>query len=212
MRVVLVDTEISNVASIRWALELANFSVQRVAEPSGLDGNLPIVLPGVGSFAAGMAKLSETGWVERLRQVARETPILGICLGMQLLLTEGEEHGTRTGLGLIRGTVRPLATLARGSLPAKISRFNTGWRSISKGNRFSESSEESSSQNPNPFYYFNHSFYCDVPSEYVEATVDGASAVPAVISYGTVTGFQFHPELSGNPGLTLLRSWGDNLQ
>jgi len=165
------------------------------------------VLPGVGAFANAMQALESLGLVIVIRELAqRKTPLLGICLGLQLLLEESEEFGVAAGLGLISGRVIPVPCRTLSGARQKIphigwsalqpSGASEKWRgTLLQDNRVGDAA------------YFVHSFMA-VPSDSVNRVADcvyGGHLIPAVIGRDKITGCQFHPEKSGEVGLKILR-------
>lgn len=203
MKVAIVDYGMGNLGSVRRALGELRATVTIAANPEALTGVDRIVLPGVGSFADGMAGLARHGWIEALQEQVRVRgiPLLGICLGMQLLATRGSE-GSDTGaagLDLIPGSVEHLSSLG---CPMRIP--HVGWNSI---DIMGEPSIFSGIPGQTDFY-FVHSF-AFVPGNpaHTLATVDYGLPVVAAVQSGNVLGSQFHPEKSSNAGLRLLRNF-----
>lgn len=150
-----------------------------------------LVLPGVGAFPSAMAALHQFGLVDFLCELARQgKPIIGLCLGMQLLVDESLEHGTTAGLGLIPGTVRHLSSMD----------WHIGWNSL----EMVRPDPIMSPSDGEPFY-FNHSYVLDVPDAY-QAAVSRVkkSCFTAAVRRGNVVGLQFHPEKSQTAGKELL--------
>ena len=160
-----------------------------------------MILPGVGAFGDAALALRERGLDEVIKEeAAKGKPLMGICLGMQLLFEKSLEYGEHEGLGLIKGTVRPL----EGYLPEGYKIPQIGWNSLEfhgeKHQIFSHVEEGS-------FAYFVHSFYGDAVPEELAATCDYGKTVTACVASGNVVGCQFHPEKSGEVGLSILRDF-----
>ena len=196
--VVLVDYGASNIKSIVRGLERAGARVKVAREPGALEGAAGLVLPGVGAAGAAMRGLRERGLVEPLcAAIARGTPFLGVCLGMQLLLGAQEEDD-ETGLGLIEGRVRRLRGV---KVP------HMGWNTVEV---VSENAGPLAGLPPGAYAYFVHSYY-------VEPAPGAASVVSGTTEYGgrfvsalardNVWGTQFHPEKSGAVGARVLRNF-----
>lgn len=187
--------------SVGNALAAAGGEVMMATAPEQLDGVSHVVLPGVGSFPAGMERLQRGGWVRWLRQLPRSgTSLLGICLGMQLLADTGSEHASTEGLGLIPGTVEPLQpTDPRIRIP------HIGWNDVHVARDGTPLG--STSSGPDAFY-FVHSF-AFVPSDPRDAvaTTDHGGPFVSAVARDNVLGVQFHPEKSQRAGLELLRSF-----
>jgi glutamine amidotransferase len=198
--IALIDSGICNLASVIRALERIGAAFRVVREPAGLTGSNAIILPGVGAFGDGMAALRAGGFVEPLRAAARDGRIIfGICLGMQLLAEESEEHGRHEGLGLLPGRVRKLVADRPGfRVP------NIGWCDVSAprpGLLFPDVGKTSS-------FYFVHSYALEADEAHVAANIDfSRRRVAAAIEHRNLYGVQFHPEKSQDAGLDLLARW-----
>lgn len=198
--IALVDSGVSNLASVIGALARVRAPVQVVREAEALARAPAIILPGVGAFGDGMAGLRSRGLVAPLREAARAgKPILGICLGMQLLVDESEEHGRHEGLGLLPGRVRRLvANQPSFRVP------NMGWCDVAvprPGVLFPDRDRRES-------FYFVHSYFVDTAPENVTATIEfSGRSVLAALEAGNICGVQFHPEKSQDAGLDLLARW-----
>lgn len=187
----IVEYGAGNVGNLTRALHRLGQEVRLLPRPEEARGADLLILPGVGAFPYAWRHLTESGWAEALRDVPRRgQPLLGICLGMQLLAEESREDGVTPGLGLVRGTVRPLEGLSR--IP------HMGWNSLAwKGG------EPLASGAP-PWFYFVHSFALEEsPDAVATCTVEGRRFVAAV-RRGSVAGCQFHPERSGPEGVAFL--------
>ena len=201
MSVLIVDYNLSNLGSIRRSLEECGASPLVSDDPKTLKTATRIVLPGVGAFADGMANLRQMGWVSALREAVREEriPMLGICLGMQLLADVGHEGGTVEGLGLVPGQVRRLEP---DDPNTKIP--HVGWNEVyrSSGSSLFEGIPDGSD------YYFVHSYHF-IPRdrENVLATTPYCNGFASAVGAGSVFGVQFHPEKSGRPGFQILKNF-----
>lgn len=197
-RVALIDHGAGNLRSVRKALEAVGGEVEvtNVAERI-LDAE-KVVLPGVGAFSDVMRGVEHAGLVPVLGElVARETPLLGICVGMQLLFEYSEEFGRYEGLGFLPGEVLRFETPGL-KIP------QTGWNSIFP----TRSSPLLSGLPADAYAYFNHSFYCR-PAEFSDilATTDYGFDYASMVERRRVYGVQFHPEKSQQVGLTILRNF-----
>ena len=201
MKVALVDYGMGNLGSVRRAIGELGAQPLLADEPAKLDGADRIILPGVGAFGDGMALLQSGGWVSALRQHARAgKPVLGICLGMQLLATRGVEGGDYEGLDLIAGEVVPLAGLG-----CKLRIPHVGWNSVTLRNR--DAGMMRGIPEATDFYFVHsYAFRPRDPAD-VLATTEYGIAIPAVVARGNVMGTQFHPEKSSRAGFRLLRNF-----
>jgi glutamine amidotransferase len=199
-KVGIVDSGISNVGSVRNALDFLGVENCPVFRPQELDGCSHIILPGDGTFPAGMKGLQQSGLDHALRNSAKAGKyILGICLGMQLLAAEGFEYETTVGLGLMPGSVVALAPDDK-ALPVP----QIGWNSIS----FRRQTRLANGVGQNAAFYFMQGFvFADAAANEVVATCDYGGPVVAMIERDNVIGFQFHPEKSQRAGLQLLRNF-----
>jgi len=194
----VIDSGICNLGSISRALERAGGSVHVLTTPGQVAAQERIVLPGVGSFPAGMDSLQSCGLDKAIIEFAATgKPVFGICLGMQLLFGTGEEFGTRKGLGLIPGRVREISAPGL-AVP------HMGWNSL-------QPAKEDSLLHGLPaeaFFYFVHSFVCEPqdPSHVVARTEYGESFC-SMVRNGNVCGLQAHPEKSQQCGATVLRNF-----
>lgn len=198
--IALVDSGICNLASVMHALARVGASVKPTSEAKELAAAKALILPGVGAFADGMKSLQERGLVEPVRRAAREgKPVLGICLGMQLLVEESEEHGRHEGLGLIKGAARRLVADQPGfRVP------NIGWCDVAAGKAGALYAKPGDAGS----YYFVHSYWVDTAPENVAGTIEfSGRRVPAALERANVCGVQFHPEKSQDRGLDLLARW-----
>lgn len=195
----IVDYGVGNLASVQNAFEYLGHDASVCSDPDTFQAFDRIILPGVGSFRVAMECLDAKGWSIRIREfVATGKPLLGICLGMQLLFNTGEEYGHRQGLGLIPGQVTALTPEGGLRVP------HVGWNNLAN-------------IVPHPLlsgikqevdFYFVHSFQC-VPDDHsvILATCDYGGEFVAVVARGNVAGTQFHPEKSQPSGLRLLNNF-----
>lgn len=194
----IVDYGVGNLKSIANALGYLGLSSEITGQPDGLERADALILPGVGAFPDAADKLRQTGLDRAVLAQAEKKPVLGICLGMQLLFDEGEEVRPCQGLGLVSGTVRKIATELK--LP------HIGWNSLT----FPNPSPLFKGVEPGSYVYFVHTFCAlpDQPSD-VLAVTDYGGPVTAAVGRGNVYGCQFHPEKSGETGLQILRNFGE---
>lgn len=199
MTTIVVDHGRANLFSLRHALSHLGIAHEASPDPARVAGATRLFLPGVGAFGDVMKAIRERGLVEPLRDaVKRRVPLLGICVGMQILAETGEEFGLHDGLGIWGGVVRRLPDPPMGVRGTRVP--NVGWRALSaRAGYFADLPAGTMA-------YFVHS-YALSPGEPgdVEATIDfNGAALPAIVRCGSAMGFQFHPEKSGPAGLSLI--------
>ena len=205
--VVVIDYGVGNLLSVQRGLEHCGARVTSTANPTAILAAKRVVLPGVGAFGNAMEALERLSLVAVIRELAqRQTPLLGICLGMQLLLDESEEFGLTAGLGLIPGRVIPVPTQMLSGETQKIPHI--GWSALhlsptSRGWNGTMLQEVL----PVEAAYFVHSFMAvpSNPAHRIAECVYGGHLIPAAIRRDQITGCQFHPEKSGEVGLKILR-------
>lgn len=197
----IIDTGASNIFNLQRALEVVGFSSLIVRDAEDAVGLHKVLLPGVGSYSAVMARLVDRGFDLCLREIVDQgVHLLGICLGMQLLVSEGHENGLTTGLGLISGRAVPMPTTDTKGAPLRIPHI--GWAEVSAGkdDLLKDASFDTREM------YFAHSFHVvtDEPSAVAGTFQYGGRTFNAAIRNGNVMGVQFHPERSGDCGLDFL--------
>ncbi len=200
--IAIVDYGVGNLFSLRSSLENLGLAAEVTADPMALSAADRLILPGVGAFGDAMDKLNATGLVPLLKSEAQKKPLLGICLGMQLLFQKSYEYGEHAGLGLIEGEVAPLAP----DLTDKALKVpQIGWNAlrILKDDplfRYIQSGE---------YVYYVHSFYGKRCAAATLAVSDYSIPVTGVVRAGKVYGTQFHPEKSGDTGLRILKAFAE---
>ena len=159
-----------------------------------------LILPGVGAFEDAAKKLRDSGMADVVRaQAAAGKPLLGICLGMQLLFERSYEYGCHEGLGLLKGQVVPM----EGKLPPELKIPHMGWNALEvKGGRLL-------SEMNGQYVYFVHSFFAENCDDSLSAVTEYGIPITAAVEKGNVYGCQFHPEKSGNVGLNILRKFAE---
>ena len=188
----IVDYGMGNHASVIHSLRDLGFRIRVSAEPEVLDDTDVLVLPGVGAFPAAMQALHQRGLVSYLQQQAREQrPIIGICLGMQLLTSASYEFQYTAGLDLIPGEVVALTG----------AKWHIGWNTLE-----CVDSDSLLQASDGQAFYFNHSFCYQGPSEYQVGLSRHPEPFASVIRRGHVFGIQFHPEKSQEAGRVLLKN------
>lgn len=189
----IVDSGGANIASVRFALERLGVHSELTADPAVIRAAERVILPGVGSAAEGMKRLQARGLVDCVRQLTQ--PVLGVCLGMQLLFEASEEGPTPT-LGLIPGRVALLPDSPGIQVP------HMGWNTVQADRR----TGLLDGIGPEARYYFVHSYAAPV-NEFTLARCEHGSAFAAMVQRGNFSGVQFHPERSGVAGARLLQNF-----
>ncbi len=201
MKIGIVNYGMGNLGSVRRAFEDLNANVFIANHPAALHDAHRIVLPGVGAFPDAMARLNEAGWSDALRKLVGEDqrPLLGICLGMQMLARKGTEGSDVDGLGFIPGTIRRLDVLG---CTARIP--HVGWNELT----FVEGDPLFAHIPQRSDFYFVHSYAFDGESAVATSgTTEYGVRVVAAVHSGCVWGTQFHPEKSSKAGRQLLRNF-----
>lgn len=206
--VTVVDYGSGNLLSVSRALECCGAIPKLSYDPAEIESAERLVLPGVGAFADGMRGLHAHGLVEPIRRYAASgRPLLGICLGMQMLVTSSEEFGEHQGLNIIPGRVRPIPRVAVDGSPLKSPQI--GWSDLLVPDGHSWSDSILRDTPPATSVYLVHSYAVDPDNRaHVLAECNyGGHEVTAAIQHGNVFGCQFHPEKSGQAGLRILASF-----
>ncbi|EAC3817852.1 imidazole glycerol phosphate synthase subunit HisH [Listeria monocytogenes] len=195
--IVIIDYDTGNTKSISKALDfigLQNKISSDATEISQADG---VILPGVGAYPEAMKELTRRGLDKTLKEIAATgKPILGVCLGMQLLLESSNEHSFTIGLGLIPGHVEKLPEEPEFTVP------HMGWNQLQI-----KRATPLTKQLDGEYVYYVHSYYANCPEEYIIATSGYSIEVPGMINNGNIYGAQFHPEKSGQIGLEILKGF-----
>ena len=198
--VAIVDYGVGNLFSLRSSFAAIGESAEVTSDIAVLDAADRIVLPGVGAFADAAERLRRSGlWDEVIRQAQSGKPLLGICLGMQLLFTQSFEFGKYAGLDLIPGDVRPISERIRPGLKIP----HMGWNSL----ELRGGSPIFKDTPGGECVYFVHSYFADTPEEYITAVTDYGGELTAAVQRKNVYGCQFHPEKSGSVGLAILKAF-----
>ncbi|MGG0655143.1 imidazole glycerol phosphate synthase subunit HisH [Rummeliibacillus pycnus] len=204
MKIGVIDYGMGNLFSVEQAIKRLGCEVVISAEQKSLLQCDALILPGVGAFQDAMKKLQETGLESLFKEViASKKPLLGICLGMQLLFQESEENGLWQGLGIFKGRIKQFS--GKDSMGNSYRVPHMGWNDLqfTKLPNWLE-------QLPNERYvYFVHSYFAtEMDAENLIAYAEyGDVKVPGIVQKGNVTGMQFHPEKSGECGVYLLQQW-----
>ena len=196
-RVAIIDYGVGNLRSVEKAFHAGGADAVVTSDERVLRAADKLVLPGVGAFRACMEALSARGFDELVRErVAEGTPLLGVCVGMQMLFEESEEFGKTRGLGLLRGRVR---RFPEGRRVPQVGWNQVAWR---RGHALAEGIEDES------FFYFVHSYFCDAADERdVLGSTEYGDTYASAVARANVCGVQFHPEKSQAAGLRLLKNF-----
>lgn len=196
--IAVIDYGVGNLQSVRNGFAAAGFAAQVSSDPALLARSSALVLPGVGAFGQAMKALRDSGLGQlMLQRVAEGVPLLGICVGLQLLFEGSEEMGNHEGFGLLPGRV----VLFRQGLKVP----QVGWNDVSVRDRHPLLEGVSSGE----YFYFVHSYYARcLDGEAILATAEYGVEFPAVVGRDNIFGLQFHPEKSGRPGLQVLANFG----
>ena len=199
--IAIIDYGVGNLFSLESSFRFIGKDAELTADAEKIRSAERLILPGVGAFADAARKLRESGLAEVVLDEARAgKPLLGICLGMQMLFERSYEYGEHAGLGLIKGSVKPM----RDIIPADMKIPQIGWNSL----KFhGEKNELLKYVSEGDFVYFVHSYYgADCDSSLIAST-DYGTQITAAVAAGNVYGTQFHPEKSGEVGLNILRAF-----
>ena len=199
--IAIVDYGLGNLGSVIKGFRHAGAEVMLTGDEAELRAADALVLPGDGAFGATMDEIRRRGLVPVLLEAAASgKPLLGICIGMQVLFEESEEHGRHEGLGLLAGRVRRFSDL----LPVP----HMGWNTVRgrQAHPMLDGFEDGS------HVYFVHSYYCDARPEDTVATSDYGIDFPAIVARGNVMGAQFHPEKSQAVGLRMVAGFVRHVQ
>lgn len=199
--IAIIDYGVGNLFSLKSSLAAIGARALITADPDVIRTADRVILPGVGAFGDAAKKLRQSGLDEVVVELAQSgKPILGICLGMQMLLEKSFEYGEHKGLGLIKGEIRPIADV----IPKELKIPHIGWNALHFGEK------------KHPLFkyldegecvYFVHSYYGASCEKSVIATAEYGATLTAAVADGNVMGCQFHPEKSGNAGLAILRAF-----
>ena len=201
--ILIADYGVGNIFSLTSSFKFIGADAYLTNDPSELKKADKIILPGVGAFEDAAKKLRESGmWDAVLEETSKGKPLLGICLGMQMLFDRSFEYGEHKGLGLIGGDICPIEPDVTPGLKIP----HIGWNALS----FPQDKEKSKLYkyvSQGDHVYFVHSFYGKNCQEYVSATTEYGGTLTASVEKGNVYGAQFHPEKSGKVGLGILKAF-----
>ena len=201
----VVDYGCGNLFSLNASLKFLGAETVTTSDVALLDKCDKLILPGVGAFGDAVDILNKTGLSDYVKNAANNgMPLLGICLGMQLLFTESYEYGVHKGLGLIDGAIMPLSA---SDLTSGLKIPQMGWNQLKKVKDCPLFNDELNDQ----YFYYVHSFYADGEGDYCYGYSDYGVKVAGLVGKDNVYGTQFHPEKSGKVGLELLRNFVEAL-
>ena len=198
--IAIIDYGVGNLFSLCCSLNSIGAQVTVTSDPEIIKKADKLILPGVGAFADAAAKLRDSGLDTLIKQLASEgKPLMGICLGMQLLFEKSFEYGEHRGLGLLRGNVVPM----QGVIPARLKIPHIGWNAL----HLTRDSKIMKYVKEGDCVYFVHSYYATDCPDSIIATAEYGAPLTAAVEQGNVMGCQFHPEKSGPVGLSILKAF-----
>ena len=198
--IAIVDYGVGNLFSLKCSFEAIGAEICVTSDAETIKSADKIILPGVGAFEDAAAKLRKSGLDKLIISEAKAgKPLLGICLGMQLLFDRSFEYGEHEGLGLIPGSVKPIKDV----IPEGLKIPHIGWNAL----RFKKNSRLFANISEGDCVYFVHSFYAADCEDYVSAVSEYGAELTASVERDNVFGCQFHPEKSGTVGLGILRAF-----
>ena len=202
--VAIIDYGVGNLFSLQSSFAAIGQEAVVTADPAAIRAADKVLLPGVGAFRDAADKLKKSGMDAVVKdEAARGKPLLGVCLGMQMLFDKSFEYGEYEGLGLIRGSVRPIADV----IPQDLKIPHIGWNAL----RFTRETPLFGRIHDGDCVYFVHSYYAADCAESVVATTEYGGVLTAAVTRGNVYGCQFHPEKSGDVGLNILRAFCEDV-
>jgi len=198
--IAIIDYGVGNLFSLKSSLREIGAEAVVTSDEKVIAEADRIILPGVGAFEDAARKLRESGMAEVVKkEAAAGKPMMGICLGMQLMFDVGYEYGVHEGLGLIRGSVRPIADV----IPQDYKIPHIGWNLL----KFKGESPLFKYIKEDDYVYFVHSYYAAECDESVIAVTEYGAELTAAVASGNVYGCQFHPEKSGEVGMKILKAF-----
>lgn len=200
MMIAVIDYGVGNLFSLVSSVKKVGAKAVVTSDPEVIKKADKLILPGVGAFGDAAEKLKGSGLFELVKSEAGiGKPLLGICLGMQLLFEKSYEYGCHEGLGLIKGNIVPI----KGAVDGKFKIPHIGWNAL----HITENSPIFKYINDGDFVYFVHSFYAETEDSALIATAEYGKELTAAVGKGNIFGCQFHPEKSGNVGLNILKAF-----
>lgn len=202
--IAVVDYGVGNLFSLCSSLKAAGQEIEITGDENRIISADKIILPGVGAFGDAADKLRSTGLDAVIKKEAEKgKPLMGICLGMQLLFEKSYEYGEHEGLGLLRGEIVGM----EGRLPEELKIPHIGWNAL----HFVKESPLLRNIKENDCVYFVHSYYAENCEDSLVATAEYSREITAMVQYGNICGCQFHPEKSGKTGLNILKAFCEEL-
>lgn len=199
--IAVIDYGVGNLFSLKSSLAALGAEIEVTGEKEKILAADKIILPGVGAFADAAKKLKDTGLDEVIKAQAKKgVPLMGICLGMQMLFEKSYEYGEHEGLGLIKGKVVAM----QGIIPSELKIPHIGWNALHFTKKESPIFKYI---NENDCVYFVHSFFATDCEKSTVATTEYGAELTAAVQSGNVYGCQFHPEKSGEVGLKILKAF-----
>lgn len=201
--IAIVDYGVGNLFSLKSSFNYLGADVTVTSDHQVIEKSEKIVLPGVGAFADASEKLNSSGLADVVRrQASKSKPLLGICLGMQLLFERSYEFGEHNGLGLIKGNIKPIKAVINENFKVP----HIGWNSLiftekAKTNKLFKYIKQ------NDFVYFVHSYFASDCDQSILATVEYSTNLTAAVARDNIYGTQFHPEKSGEVGINILKAF-----
>ncbi|MBQ3053915.1 MAG: imidazole glycerol phosphate synthase subunit HisH [Clostridia bacterium] len=198
----IVDYGVGNLFSLSSSLKYSGIASVITSDASVIEKSDRIILPGVGAFKDAINKLRQSGLDKViLKEAEKGKPIMGICLGMQLLFEKSYEYGEHTGLGLLNGEVIPM----KGKMPSQLKIPHIGWNKLET----KRENEILKYLHSGDYVYFVHSFFVEGENENAVAVTDYGLSVTAAVAKNNIYGCQFHPEKSGEVGLSILKAFNE---
>lgn len=198
----IIDYGVGNLFSLVSSLKAIGVDAVITSDSKVIETADRLILPGVGAFGDASKKLNNSGLTDTIKNAVKKgTPLMGICLGMQLLFEKSFEYGEHEGLGLLKGKVIGM----EGTIPKELKIPHIGWNSL----KFIKKSPIFKYINEGDCVYFVHSFYAVDCEDSLIATTDYGKDITAAAQKGNIYGCQFHPEKSGNVGLKILKAFSE---
>lgn len=202
--IAIIDYGVGNLFSLSSSFKAIGADTIITGDPDQIRKADKLILPGVGAFGDAAKKLADSGLDTIIReQASKGVPLLGICLGMQLLFEESHEYGCHKGLGLIKGQVIPMEN----TIPEQLKIPHIGWNALHFIHKKEQTNPLFKYIKDNDCVYFVHSYYAVNCDEALIATTEYGKELTAAVAYNNIFGCQFHPEKSGNVGLNILKAF-----